>query len=104
MKYYVPQHRNGQEVKIDILDDGIRTPEVIRNVSGTYRSTGGVTGTPGGNIWATWAMGGEHTSPQGVAHPLMAGVRIGEGKEVAPLSYSLSLSFLPPLFLGGESY
>ena len=40
------ESRNGRDINIDILDDSIRTPEVFRNVSGIYRSTGGVTGTP----------------------------------------------------------
>ena len=41
------ESRNGQEVKIDILEGSIRTPEGFRSVSGTYRITVGVTGTPG---------------------------------------------------------
>ena len=42
------ESRNGRDVKIDILDDYGRTPEVFREVSGIYRSTVGVTGTPRG--------------------------------------------------------
>ena len=39
--------RNGRDVKIDILDDYVRTPEVFREVSGIYRSTGGLPEPPG---------------------------------------------------------
>ena len=38
------ESRNGREVK----DDSIRTPEVFRNVSGTYQSTVGLPEPPGG--------------------------------------------------------
>ena len=38
--------RNGRDIKIDILDDYIRTPEVFRVKSGFYRVTGRVTETP----------------------------------------------------------
>ena len=39
--------RNGPEVKIDIYDDAIWTPERFRSVSGSHRITGGVPGSPG---------------------------------------------------------
>ena len=38
---------NGRDVKIDILDDYVRTPEVFREVSNIYRSTGGLPKSPG---------------------------------------------------------
>ena len=41
--------RNGRDVKIDILDDYVRTPEWFQGVSGIYGSTGGVIGTPRGD-------------------------------------------------------
>ena len=34
--------RNGRDVKIDILDEYVRAPEVFREVSDIYRSTGGL--------------------------------------------------------------
>ena len=40
------ESRNGQDVKIDILDDYVRTPEWFRKVSDIYQSTGGVIGPP----------------------------------------------------------
>ena len=41
------ESRNGRDVKIDILDDYVRTPEVFREVSDIYRSTGGLPEPPG---------------------------------------------------------
>ena len=42
------ESRNGQDIKIDILHDYVRTPEVFWEVSDIYRSTGGLTEPPGG--------------------------------------------------------
>ena len=39
--------RNGRDIKIDILDDYVRTPEVCRVISDIYRSTGGLPEPPG---------------------------------------------------------
>ena len=41
------ESRNGWEVKIDILDEGIRTPEWFRKGSNIFRSTGGYRNPPG---------------------------------------------------------
>ena len=41
------ESRNGRDVKIDILDDYVDTPEVFREVSDIYRSTGGLPEPPG---------------------------------------------------------
>ena len=41
------ESRNGRDIKIDILDDYIRTPEWFRGVSGIYRSAGRVIETTG---------------------------------------------------------
>ena len=41
------ESRNGRYIKIDILDDYVRTPEWFRGVSGIYRSTGGLPKPPG---------------------------------------------------------
>ena len=46
------ESQNGRDIKIDILDDYVRTPEVFREVLDIYQSTGGVTGTPRGVYWA----------------------------------------------------
>ena len=42
------ESRNGRDVKVDILDDYVRTPKGFWEVSDIYRSIGGVTGTPRG--------------------------------------------------------
>ena len=42
------ESRNGRDVKIDILDDYVRTPEWFQMVSGIYPSTGGLPEPPGG--------------------------------------------------------
>ena len=41
------ESRNGRDMKIDILDDYIRTPEWFRGLSDVYRSTGGLPEPPG---------------------------------------------------------
>ena len=38
---------NGRDIKIDILYDYVRTPEVFREVSDIYQSTGGLLEPPG---------------------------------------------------------
>ena len=40
--------QNGRDMKIDILDDYIRTREWFRGLSDLYRSTGGLPEPPGG--------------------------------------------------------
>ena len=72
------------------MEGSIQTPEGFWSVSGTYRSTGGVTGTPREKIWA---IGGKLTNPQGLVRPPQGQrpnwIREGGG---APLSFSYSLS------------
>ena len=41
------ESRNGRDIKIDILDDYVRTLEVFPRVSDIYRSTGGLPEPPG---------------------------------------------------------
>ena len=48
------ESQNGREVKIDIYDDGIQTPEVFRAAPGTYRVTGRGSRHPRQKIWALW--------------------------------------------------
>ena len=48
--------RNGRDIKIDILDDYIRTPDEFRGSPDIYRSAGGVIGTLGGYNGPTWAL------------------------------------------------
>ena len=44
------ESRNGRDVKIDILDDYVRTPEWFQKVLNIYWSTGGLPEPPGGFI------------------------------------------------------
>ena len=73
------ESRNGREVKIDIYDDGIRTPEVFRRVPGTYRVTGRGSGHPRQKIWALWAKRGNTPATRGWCTPRICG-QGGEGK------------------------
>ena len=41
------ESRNVRDIKIDILDNYVWTPERFREVSGIYRSTGGYRNPPG---------------------------------------------------------
>ena len=61
------ESRNGRHVKIDILDDYVRTPEVFREV-GHLPEYRGVTGTPQGVYWAL--VGEEEGRPGQAARPL----------------------------------
>ena len=42
------ESRNGRDMKIDILDNYIRTQEWFRGLSDIYQSTGGLLEPPGG--------------------------------------------------------
>ena len=79
---------------------------MFQSVSGIYRSIGGVTGTPGGKIWAIWAIGGEHTSLQGVPPPPRKEAKWEKGKRGFAPPFLLSFLFpFPPLTImeGGEA-
>ena len=41
------ESRNGRDIKIDILDDYIRTPDEFRGSPDNYRSAGGLSKPPG---------------------------------------------------------
>ena len=41
------ESQNGRDIKIDILDDVIRTPDEFREVPDNYRSAGGLSEPPG---------------------------------------------------------
>ena len=41
------ESRNGRDIKIDIMDDYVRTPKWFRGVSNIYRSTGRLSEPPG---------------------------------------------------------
>src|SRR3954467_4683793 len=63
---------------------------------GYYRSAGGVTGTPWGKYGPYWAARGERGPRQEVAPPPLGSPNWIRRWGAAPLSLSLSLSFLPP--------
>ena len=50
------ESRNGRDIKIDILDDYIRTPDEFRGSPDIYRSVGGLSEPPGGTNGPTWAL------------------------------------------------
>ena len=50
------ESRNGQDIKIDILDHVIRTPEVFRIVSGKIGVPEGLPEPPGGTNGPPWAL------------------------------------------------
>ena len=51
------ESRNGRDMKIDILEGYVWTPEWFRISSGIYRSTGGLPKPPGSQ-WALMGHGG----------------------------------------------
>ena len=50
------ESRNGRDIKIDILDHVIRTPEVFRIVSGKNGVPEGLPEPPGGTNGPPWAL------------------------------------------------
>ena len=81
---------------IDILDDFIWTREVFRVISEKTGVPEGLPEPPGEVLGLSGPEGRERAAAQEVARPPSWGVRIGLGGGAAPLSLSLSLSFLPP--------
>ena len=93
------ESRNGRDIKIDILDDYIRTPEVFRVISEKTGVPEGLPEPPGEVLGLSGPEGRERAAAQEVARPLPWGVRIGLGEGARPLfpSPSPPLSFpLPP--------
>ena len=87
--------RNGRDMKIDILDDYIRTPEWFRGLSDIYRSTGGLPEPPGG-YWASWAqVVEEERRPRGSRAPLPPKSELDKEGGGAPPFLPLSLLFPP---------
>ena len=64
------EFRNGQEVKIDILDEGFWSPEVFRRYRVMTSMTRRCFGSPDKCWGASWAKGRGQTSPlKGCAPP-----------------------------------
>ena len=96
------ESRNGRDIKIDILDDYIRSLErfrVIRVFFGVPESYGN---SPGG-IWALVGLSGrEERWPEMRRAPLPPLVRIGQGEgAVHPLSFPPSADPIPTRIGGG---
>ena len=64
------ESRNGRDVKIDILDDYVRTLEVFREVSDIYRSTGGLPEPPGSILGLMGLSGRRGGAARAAARPL----------------------------------
>ena len=63
------ESRNGRDMKIDILEGYVWTPEWFQMSSGIYRRYRGDTGTPRGLNGPTWALVEERGGGQEVGHP-----------------------------------
>src|SRR3954471_7335807 len=85
------ESRNDRDVKIDILDDYIRSSERFRVIRVFF----GVPESYGNSYWASLGhTGKERKGPKGGRAPPLALVRIGLGKGGRPLpSFSFSLPF-----------
>ena len=97
--------RNGRDIKIDILDDYIRTPEVFRVISEKIGVPEGYR-NPSGELMGHMGLSREREGRPGRAArpspPSPNWTREGGG---APLSFSLSSFLSPPSRSGkGESY
>ena len=83
------ESRNGQDIKIDILEAYIWISEVFRVKSGFYRSTEGLPEPPGGLMGIVGLCGEEERRP-GLGRTPLPLVRIGQGEGAAPPLPSLS--------------
>ena len=61
------ESRNGRDIKIDILDDYIRTPDEFRRSPDIYRSAGRVIGTTGEVMGLIGPRGERERDSQGLA-------------------------------------
>ena len=59
------ESRNGRDMKIDILDDYIRTPERFRGLSDVYRTTGGLPEPPRRLLGLMGPIGGRGEAAKG---------------------------------------
>src|SRR4051794_27013740 len=89
------ESRNGGEIKINILDDYIRTPEVFRVILEETGVPEGLPEPPGEVLGLSGPEGRERAAAQEVARPPMRSPIWTREGGAAPLSLSLSLSFLP---------
>ena len=102
------ESRNGRDIKIDILDGYIRTPEVFRKVLGKTGVTEGLPEPPGEVLGLSGPEGRERAAAQEVAPPI-GSPNWTRGGGRGP-SFPLPLPLFPSPFLlpswtrKGESY
>ena len=70
------ESRNGRDIKIDILDGYIRTPEVFRVISEKTGVPEGLPEPPGEVLGLSGPEGRERATTQEVARPLPWGVQM----------------------------
>ena len=87
------ESRKGREVKIDILEGYIRTPEWFQNVSGIFQRTGRLQEPPRGSSGPSWALVERRGGLQGWPHTPHGKSELDWGGGGAP---PLSFSPLPP--------
>ena len=85
------ESRNGRDIKIDIFEGYVWTPEGFQMSSGIYRSTGGLPEPPGGLMGLMglkWRRGGAARAGRAPPLPLL---RIGQGGRGGAPPFLLSL-------------
>ena len=87
------ESQNGRDIKIDILDDYIRTPDEFRGSPDIYRSAGGLSESPGNLMGQHGPCGRERRRPRAAPLGSPSWTRRGGG---ASSFLPLSLSFLSP--------
>ena len=89
------ESQNGRDIKIDILDGYIRTPEVFRVIS---EKTGVPEGyrNPPGEVMGHMGLSGEREGQPGWAARLLPLVRIGLGEGGRRPPFLLPPHFFPP--------
>ena len=103
------ESRNGRDIKIDILDGYIRTPEVFRVISEKTGVPEGLPEPPGEVLGLSGPEGREGSSPGGGAPPPMGSPNWTRGGGRGP-SFPLPLPLFPSPFSlpswtrKGESY
>src|SRR3954468_10485538 len=95
------ESRNGRDIKIDILDGYIRTPELFQVVSEKTGVPEGLPEPPGEVLGLSGPEGRERAAAQEVARAPSWGVRIGLGGGRPPFPLPLPLFPSLSLFLVG---
>ena len=90
------EYRNGRDIKIDILDDYIRTPDEFRGSPDIYRSVGGLSEPSGDIMGQHGPCGRERRGPRAGRAPSPWESELDKERGGAPSFLPLFLSFLPP--------